>query len=523
MQIGEVVREETPEAGQSRFQAPSAKVIHWLMGLLVVYVIVRSIVAATTKPFWFDEFLTLTVSSLPNLKAVWGALSRGLDSPPPLFYVVEREFIGLLQNKEIALRLASILAFPCTLLCIFVYVKKRSGEAIGLICALLLLLTSVFHFYAFEARPYSMEIACVAIALVCYQRVPSPFWTALLSLSLMLAESFHYYAVFSMIPFGVAEFVYFLSARRFRWPVWVALALGPAPLLFFWPLLSNFKAYYSAHIWGHYSLSSIPLTYGSFFMTGGALGFALVAVCATGVVGARVLPTKEAPNENIGRDPAEASLLVTLLLLPFPTALALHLLHGIMRDRYVLASTLGVALSLACVMALARGRVVLIFAVFILSTIALHEFTFWRSARSLRFENPASPVEALMQKSGHTDLPVVISDGSTYLQMAYYASPGSKKRVFFLVDEQKAVEFSGSDIVDKGVHNLQSYMPLQVEPLSEFITAHRTFLFEVEDNPALGLSWLPGYLQAEASSVQLIGADGTRKIYLITMNENSTP
>ena len=523
MQIGEVVREEAPEADQSRFQAPPAKVIHWLMGMLVVYVIVRSIVAATTKPFWFDEFLTLTVSSLPNLKAVWGALSRGLDSPPPVFYVVEREFIGLLQNKQIALRLASILAFPCTLLCIFVYVKKRSGEAIGLICALLLLLTSLFHSHAVDARPYSMMIACVAIALVCYQRVPSPVWTVMLGLSLMLAESFHYYAVFSMIPFGVAEFVYFFSTRRFRWPVWVALALGPAPLLIFWPLLSNLRALYGLHYWAHYSLSSIPLTYGSFFLTGGAFGFALVAVCATGVVGARLLPTKEAPNESIGRDPAEASLLLTLLLLPFPTALATHLMHGVMVDRYVVASVLGVALSLACVMALARGRVVLIFAVFILSTIALHEFTFWRAAHSLRLDNPASPVEALVQKAGHTDLPVVISDGTTYLQMAYYASPESKKRFVFLQDGQKAVQYSGTDSVDKGVDILQSYAPLQVEPLSQFIAAHRTFLFEVENNPALGLAWHPGYLQAEASSMQLIGADGTRKIYLITMKENSTP
>ena len=59
--------------------------------------------------------------------------------------------------------------------------------------------------------------------------------------------------------------------------------------------------------------------------------------------------------------------------------------------------------------------------------------------------------------------------------------------------------------------------------LSQFIAAHRTFLFEVENNPALGLAWHPGYLQAEASSMRLIGADGTRKIYLITMKENSTP
>jgi hypothetical protein len=521
MQIGEAVREETPEAGQSLFQVPSAKVIHWLMGLMVVYVIVRSIVAAATKPFWFDEFLTLTISSLPNLKAVWGALSRALDSPPLGFYVVEREFIGLLQNKHIALRLASILAFPCTLICVFVYVKKRSGEAIGLICALLLLLTSLFHSHAVDARPYSMMIACIAIALVCYQRVPSPTWTVMLGLSLTLAQSLHYFAVFSMIPFGVAEFVYFLSARRFRWPVWVALALGPAPLLFFWPLLSNFKAYYGAHPWAHYSLSSIPLTYGSFFLTGGAFSFAVVAVCATGVVGGRLLPTKEAPNESIGRDSAEASLLLTLLLLPFPTALALHLFHGMMVDRYVVASVLGVALSLGCVMSLARGRVVLIFAVFILSTIALHEFTFWRAAHSLRLDNPASPVEALAQKAGHTDLPVVISDGNTYLQITYYGSPESKKRFFFLQDGQKAVQYSGTDSVDKAYQLLPSYLPLQVEPLSEFVAAHRTFLFEVEDQG--GFNWLPGYLQAEASSVQLLGADGTRKMYLITMKENSTP
>lgn len=515
MQIGEVVRDETPEADISRFQAPSARVIHWLIGLLVIYVIIRSIVAAATKPFWFDEFLTLTLSSLPSMKAVWVALSSALDSPPPGFYVVEREFIGFLQNKYIALRLASILAFPCTLLCVFVYVKKRSGEAIALICALLLLLTSLFHWHAVDARPYSMMIACIAIALVCYQRVPSPAWTVMLGLSLMLAESLHYYAVFSMIPFGVAEFVYLLSVRRFRWPVWVALALGPAPLLLFLPLLLRFKAYYGTHLWAHYSLSSIPLTYGSFFLTGSAFGFAVVAVCATGVVGARLLPEQEATNESIGRDPAEAALLLTLLLLPFPTALVTHLMHGMMVDRYVLASVLGVALSLGCVMSLARGRVVLIFAVFILSTVALHEFTFWRSAHSLRLENPASPVEALMQKAGHQDLPVVISDGNIFLQMGYYASPESRKRFFFLQDEQKAVQYVGTDSVDKGIQILQSYVPLQVEPLSEFVADHRTFLFEVEDQG--GFNWLPGYLQAEASSVQLMGADGVRKMYLITV------
>ena len=82
-----------------------------------------------------------------------------------------------------------------------------------------------------------MVIACIAFALVCYQRLPSLRWAALLGISLFLAESFHYYAVLAMIPFGFAEAVLLLRTRRIRWGVWLALACGTLPLIVFWPLL----------------------------------------------------------------------------------------------------------------------------------------------------------------------------------------------------------------------------------------------------------------------------------------------
>ncbi len=490
------------------------------MGLLVVYAIVRSVVAAATKPFWFDELITLILSSLPSMKDVWGALWRALDGQPPLFDIIERNFAGLFQNKEIALRLPSILAFPCTLLCVFAYVRKRSGNAIGLLCALFLLLSSLFHHYAVEARPYSLMVASIAFALICYQRVASPLWAILFGLSLLLAESLHYYAIFAMIPFWAGEFVYLLSTRRFRWLVWAALVLGPVPLLLFWPLLANIRAFYGTHLFGHYGLSSIPLTYGSFFLTGGAFGFALVAVCAAGVVGARLLPGQETKSEDNGRDPAEACLLLTFLFLPFPATVLTHLMHGAMLDRYVLASILGVVLSLACVMSLARPRVVLMFGIFVLSTLAIHEFTFWRSFHSMQLENPAAPVEALLKKAGHPDLPCVVSDGLIYVQLAYYASPEVQRRLLYLEDEQKAVQFLGTDTVDRNFPVLKLYMPVQVAPYSEFVATHRTFLLYVMD--AEGFNWLPGYLQTEASSVQVLGTAGAGKMYLITMKENPT-
>ena len=329
------------------FRAPSKKVILGLMVALVLYVIVRGLAVAITKPLWFDELQTLAVASQSSVRAIWNALYQGADSPPPVFELIERIVLHIVHSKQIAVRLPAILATPCTLVCVFAYVRKKNSEPAAFVCALLILLTSVFLTHGAEGRPYGTLVACIAFALVCYQRVPSLFWTIMLGVSLILAQSLHYYALFSMLPFWVAESVYVLTARRFRWQVWAALALGPVPLLFFWPLLASLRAIYGAHIWNPLGLSSIPVMYGNFFFTGGAFGFAVFAVGVAGIVGARLLPAQGSSGQGVDHDPVEAALLLTLLALPFPTAFATRLMHGSMSDRYVLATMLGVALAMA--------------------------------------------------------------------------------------------------------------------------------------------------------------------------------
>ena len=215
-------------------------------------------------------------------------------------------------------------------------------------------------------------------------------------------------------------------------------------------------------------------------------------------------------------DPVEAALLLTLLVLPLPTALATNLMHGAMSERYVQASVLGVALAMACAMSLARGKVVLLFAVFVFSSVAIHEFSFWRSAHSLRLDNPALAVEAVIQKAGHPDLPVVFSDGVPYMQLTHYAAPEWKKRFVILEDPGKALKYGKTDNVDKGFEILRSYVPLQAYPLSEFVASHPAFLFYVED-PGTGFDWLRNYFPEEASSMQTLVAEGNRKIYLVNM------
>jgi 4-amino-4-deoxy-L-arabinose transferase-like glycosyltransferase len=518
-------RQDGAAAAGHELPAPSKKLILGLMVALVLYVIVRGLAAAVTKPLWLDELYTLTVSSQPSLGALWAVLARAMDGQPPGFYAVERVVSNLIHNKEIALRLPAILAFPCTLVCVFVFVKKRSGELIAFLCAFLLLATILFQRYAVEARPYSMLVACIAFALVCYQRLPSLFWTAMLGISLALAQALHYYAVFAMVPFGLAEAVVLLRTRQFRWGVWLALACGAIPLVLFWPLLAHFKAYYGAHYYGYasYVATSLPSSYGAFFLTDSAFGAAVFALAVAGVIGSYLLLRPGAPSGGKTRDAdvVEGTLLLALVALPIITFCLVKILRGGMRDAYALPAVIGIAIAVGCALSLARPTVVALFALFVFSSVGVREFIFWRANHSLQLASPAAAAEEFVQKSGYADLPVVVSNGMAYTQNAHYASPAFFKQVFYLMDEEKELHYQGTDTFDKDVALLRDYMPLQVRDFSEFTAAHPVFLLYGEE-PGDGNNWLPVHL-SRVASVRSVAVEPSRKLSLVTMKEASSP
>ena len=88
--------------------------------ILIAYAIVRSLFAAASKPFWYDEVCTLIVARQPSVSAIWRALAQPADGQPPPFYLVERAAAALLHNPQIAFRLPSICGFACTLVCVFI-------------------------------------------------------------------------------------------------------------------------------------------------------------------------------------------------------------------------------------------------------------------------------------------------------------------------------------------------------------------------------------------------------------------
>lgn len=125
----------------------------------------------------------------------------------------------------------------------------RKGAAIALICAAIPLTTIVYEVLSVEARPYSLLIACIAFAIVCYQRAPARRWVILLSLGLVLAQSFHHFAAFGFLPFLLAEDSHYGLTRPFRRGVWTALFSGFVPLAISWPTLSAVQKYYGEHYW----------------------------------------------------------------------------------------------------------------------------------------------------------------------------------------------------------------------------------------------------------------------------------
>jgi hypothetical protein len=506
---------------RSALQEPPREVIYTLMGLMLVYAIVRSVLAAAGKPLGFNELFTVTVSDQGSWSGIIKSLLGAADSHPPLFYMIEHWASMISKNKEIAMRLPSILAIPCTLTCVYVYVKRGSGEAIAFLCMAFLLMTNVFQGYAVEARAYSMVVACIAFASVCYQRASAPMWALLFAISLVLAESLHYMAVLAMVPFGIAEAVLLLKMRRFRWPVWSAMIVGVLPLLLFWNLLASFKARYGPGLYSRdFQFSFIPRMYGEFFLTDSRFGAGLAAVALAGVLGVALWgPEKDAKDGKLKF--SEATLLLMLAALPFiGYFVVVRAAHSGLAERYVLSTVIGMSMALGYILSKAKSGAVALVAIFIFSVVGIHELHFWRFIRrdiqsvALR----GTPEENFIEASGHKQLPVVIPNGVLLLPLVYYAPRSFVDRLVYpKQDAFSPDDRNWQDTEEKGVEGL--HLPLHITDFLEFTRSHKEFLVYVEERDP-GRDWLTLRLSREGWSLQTIALNEWQRMYLVRSNEN---
>jgi Dolichyl-phosphate-mannose-protein mannosyltransferase len=495
---------------------------HLLLVVLVIYTTARSLIHALTKTLWIDEILTKTISSQANVSAIWNALARGADGQPPLFFLIERIFSTLIGNEYIAYRLPSILGFSCTLICTFFFVKKRSSGIHALICTSVLVVTPLFTLYAADARPYSLVIASVSIALICYQQAPAARWMIGMGLSLAMALSLHYYAVFVLVPFAAAEVALSCRTKQLRLSVWLALFSALIPFGASWSLLMQNKKLMGAYYWSPSTLLGAASSYSTFLNVGFAWGVAVGGILFLVVLGSLVL--RALPNDRaqyIERVPFHEHVLVAGLIgLPMIVFTVTKLAHGGMVDRYLLSVVLGIAISVSYVLSRFNRTGVLMVATLILLSFTAQEVLFWYAQLKIPFVPTARAdyLARLVNSVPRKDLPVVVSDGVEYVEIWHVAPPEMKRRIVALVDLPNSIVFAGSDNVDKDLLVWRSYLPLQVSEFSSFASEHSVFL--LYSNGSTRWDWWPNRLMHDGAILHLVAAQGRSSMYLVELKEN---
>jgi 4-amino-4-deoxy-L-arabinose transferase-like glycosyltransferase len=445
--------------------------------VLAPLVLIDALYHAAAKGLWFDEILTVLVPSQDKVSSMWDILFRGMTSHPPTFYLIEHVMDKLGGNENITLRLPSIAAFLCVMVCMFVFLRRRAGGLIAVVSTAALLVTSLYDFYAFEARPYDLMVACIAIALLCYERAGSIRWALLLGLALAAASALNFYAVLAFFPFGLAELTHLVTERKFRPQVWLAFLAGGLPYFAFWPILRTQRLLFGAHFWAAPTLWRFANTFGELLYLGtpfscamfGAAFIYLAYLALSGNVGRR--PTSAS---GLGFTLSDVALTLGFLAIPLVTLVAAKIGHGAFALRYVIATALGISLALGLILSRLKRSAVVSVGLFVLCVFVFQEASFWSLAR--RPQGAPDPIQVPSQMATDLNLPLVISNGLVFVPVWYHANDDLKSRLFFLADPQEQYAASGNDTTTIQMLTLKDWPKMNIEGFPDFARNHRKFL-----------------------------------------------
>ena len=479
--------------------------------LTVVYIAVVRI--AIRRFVWSDELFTFDIARSVSLHQLWERAVR-FDNNPPAGYLLSRLSMAVFGATPFGLRLPSLVEFYLGCVAIVLYVRRWTGT--GLAGLAVILLWSGFDiYYATEARAYALVFMCFAWLLLSWDsatrsghRRLAIGGVALSAAGLLCA---HVLALFSFLPFLVAEGVRSWRHRKVDYALWAALVLPLAVTLQYLPVVLR----HTVMIYPPDPVSTGAEVLSFFTDT--------FRYAGPGVfLAALVIMVFPEAKKNVGerRIRAEDWALLALILLSPILLRSLILIRPMqIYNRYSLATdvTLCAAFAILLGRRLKPSRLagwVAMVAV-LLTALAAHR------GSHLLAQNHSLP---LRWDTFRTDIPLVDADGLTFYEMNHHESPKLLSRLYYLMDPvaslkyEKTNFFQGFESPDE-MQKAGFPLPAHVEAYSLFVLQHPQFLVD-----GTMRDWLLSLLRDSGATIELIGDGGSFNpyprdlhLYLVTM------
>jgi hypothetical protein len=429
--------------------------------------------ASESKLLWFDEQLGLAAAAVPHLADIPAALALPVDINPPLHHVLMHWSVGLLGYSATAARLPSLLAMILFLLCLFLFISRRSRPCHGVLAVLLVMVTPVLA-YTFEARPYALLLCFTGMALVSYQSRIRANGPASLGIFLCCCAGLlltHYYGILVIGVFAAGELLRTWERRQFDWQLAVGLVAIPGAVLLLlrglirsqWAAL---KQYHGVNPSPNYVDGYAPYSVQTWIVCLSIVGLAFVLW---------LRPSADGPaDEAAGPDYSSPELLIAACLLALPllgwiVARATHVYNA----RYFLPAAAGAAILTCYLVAFVHRRCDGIALMLCLTT---EVGVSWVALSSLRQLNDRDADTDFREAIEKVQTPVVFEDAKAYLA-AREIDPAFSDHFYYAAEPDLALKVSGTGSDDRLMQNFAKLQPsLQVVRLSDLAARSDTWI-----------------------------------------------
>jgi len=466
-----------------------------------------SVAAASRRNFFFDEIMTSYLADLPNIGQIWPLIAKGIELNPPLPFWVTWIIHHLIGGGEVSSRIPAMVGFWLMCFCLYHFVRRRCGRIFGFVALLL----PVFTYPSWDsavARGYGLMLGMSALALLSWQAAldGTRRLAALAGLALGIAGavSCHYYAVYVAGAIGLGEMVRSLDRRRIDAGVWISLAAGLSPLLFYAELIRSASAGASKNFW----VSALPrFIYASYADLPGPTAMVLILLLTIMLWSSRERAGEEDESPDIRWKPSalrrhETAACFVLAGMPLVFYIAGVLANVPFFTRYVEPVTIGFTVIITAFAHRIGGRNprfqrVLIF---LLVFFCLLPWVLWQGFKVVGSRPPSRYLETRPPLPLDLGLPIAFDSESDFIEFYYYGGPAVRSKIYCLLNNQAAIRFRGSDTAQRSIAVAQTIRELHVVDYHAFLGANPEFLVARMREEG----WLVQSLLADGAQIQLI-------------------